>query len=384
MFILPEITKDIVYKKKCLVRADFNSSFENGSIKNDFRIKKTLPFINWLSVNQAITILLTHIEENDGEIPEFDRFYNILKNNYIPSDRIIYSKEITGKKVMETISKSKYGDIIILNNLRLDAREEKNDISFSRELSELGDIYINEAFSASHREHSSITGIPKFLPAYFGFNFIEEIRNLSKILNPEMPLAVFIGGKKINTKEWVIEKMLNKADFIVLGGLMAAEFCSAKGLNIGKTNIDKDSINLIKKKFLNNEKIIIPNKFIVLSDKQKKEILISELEENDIIYDISPLFFDEIKNNIKENSLILWNGPMGYIENGFTEGTIKLAEILFQNNYEIIAGGGETIDFIFSRKLENKFSFISTGGGAMLDFIANETLPGIEAVIKTV
>lgn len=382
MFTIPKLTKDIVYKKKCLARVDYNSSFENGVIKNDFRIKKTLPLINWMRENQAITILLTHIKENDGEIPELARFYNILKNNYIPSGHLFYSKEITGKNIKKTISELKGGDIILLNNLRLDDREEKNDISFSKELSDLGDLYINEAFSNSHRKHSSIVGIPEFLPAYFGFNFIEEIKNLSRVLNPESPLAVFIGGKKINTKEQVIEKLLNKADFIALGGLMAAEFYFAKGFNIGKTNIDIKSSDLIKEKFLNHNKIIIPENFIILRNKQKKDILISEIQENDVIYDISPSFFDKIKNNIKNKSLILWNGPMGYIENGFTEGTTKLAEILFQDNYEVIAGGGETIDFIFSSGLENKFSFISTGGGALLEFIANETLPGIEAIMR--
>lgn len=382
MFTIPKLTKDIVYKKKCLARVDYNSSFENGVIKNDFRIKKTLPLINWMRENQAITILLTHIKENDGEIPELARFYNILKNNYIPSGHLFYSKEITGKNIKKTISELKGGDIILLNNLRLDDREEKNDISFSKELSDLGDLYINEAFSNSHRKHSSIVGIPEFLPAYFGFNFIEEIKNLSRVLNPESPLAVFIGGKKINTKEQVIEKLLNKADFIALGGLMAAEFYFAKGFNIGKTNIDIKSSDLIKEKFLNHSKIIIPENFIILRNKQKKDILISEIQKNDVIYDISPSFFDKIKNNIKNKSLILWNGPMGYIENGFTEGTTKLAEILFQDNYEVIAGGGETIDFIFSSGLENKFSFISTGGGALLEFIANETLPGIEAIMR--
>lgn len=384
MFNLNLPTKQDIENKRCLVRVDFNSSFVNENLEDDFRIKRAMPLIQFLNKNNAITILMTHLEENEKPIP-LNNFFNFFKNNYFNAElqkKVHFLEEIIGNEAKNFIKNSKIGDIILLNNLRLSEFEEKGDKNFSKNLASLGDVYINEAFSASHRPHSSIIGIPKFLPKFCGFNFKKEIENLSKIFNPSRPFVVFIGGKKVATKEKVIDKFLEKSDTLVLGGVMAVEFYAAMGVNCGKTEIHKDSIELIKHKFLGNKKIILPDRVIVLRNNKKKDVSIEEIENNDNILDISPKFFESLNNKLKEINMVLWNGPMGYLENGFTEGTEKLAEIFFTENREVIAGGGETIDFIREHNLENKFSFISTGGGAMLEFLANETLPGIEALIK--
>lgn len=388
MFNLKIPTKEDVFEKRCLVRVDFNSSFEGGDMKNEFRIEKTMPLINWLKENKAKIILMTHIEDNNGRIPHLDEFYNEFKTNFFEKsirENIYFLRGIINNEIKEKVLNLAPSNIILLDNLRLDAREEKGDEEFGRELSSLGDIYINEAFSVSHRKHASVVKIPKFIPGFPGFNFISEIENLSLLLNPETPFFVFIGGKKTSTKEQVISKFLDKADGIILGGLMAAEFYLAQNRNIGKTPFDEKSVKMIKQRFLDgagkiSKKITLPENFIVLREEKKIEININEILDNDFIYDIAPSFFELLKNKIIPAKMILWNGPMGFIEQGYTEGTLKLCSLFKESNAKIIVGGGETVDFIKTFNLIEGFSFISTGGGAMLQFLADETLPGIEAL----
>ena len=379
MFKFNQLKKEIVLGKHCLVRVDFNSSFEKGKLKSSFRIKKTLPLINWLLDNRAKIILMTHTESESGAIPCLNRLFDFLKQNYF-NDKIYFANGITDKKTSKKINDLREGEILLLDNLRLDAREETNSKDFSRELSSLADIYINEAFSASHREHASITGIPKFLPAFPGFNFLAEIENLSKVFRPEHPFLIVMGGKKIHTNAPVIEKFLKTADHIIAGGLMAVEFYAAQGKKTGKTDIDKSSINLVKEKFLGKEKIILPEDFTVLRENNRIEVSINEIQDNDIVCDIAPCFFDTILDKIFSSRLILWNGPMGVIEQEFLNGTNKLLYVLKTSKAEIIAGGGETAEFIEETEAADIFSFVSTAGGAMLDFLAEETLTGIEAL----
>lgn len=388
MFNLKSLTKQDIENKRCLVRVDFNSCFLDGKIKNNFRIEKTLLLLNYLMENKAKIILMTHIEDNNGSVPHLDEFYNELKTNFFEKniqENIHFAREIFNDKIKNDTLNLIPGNIMLLDNLRLDAREEKGDEEFGRELSFLGDIYINEAFSASHRKHTSIVEVPKFIPSFPGFNFISEIKNLSSLFNPENPFFVFIGGKKTSTKEQVISKFLDKAEGIILGGVMAVEFYRAKNMNTGKTPFDEKSVHMIKEKFLDNngnifKKIIIPDNFIILRDNQKIEANINEILDDDFIYDIAPSFFESLKKEIISAKMILWNGPMGFVEQGFAEGTLKLNSLFKNSNAKIIAGGGETVDFIKSFNFEDNFSFISTGGGAMLQFLADETLPGIHAL----
>ena len=393
---LPELTAKDVENKICLARVDFNSCFENGKIKSDFRIKKTMPTIEWLIKQNCRIILMTHIEENDGTIPHLDEFFKLWRRNFFDQNfqnNLHFTDNIVGEKAKEAAKNLRPRHILLLDNLRLDKREIANDEIFSRELASLGEVYINEAFSVSHRNHASIVGLPKFLPSFAGFNFRAEIENLSRIFNPEHPFLVFIGGKKVVTKEKVIETFLKKADAVILSGMMAVEFLAAKGENIGGTPIDKSAIRLIQEKFLNQNKIVVPDKFIVASSdvrfpmsdigyrmSENREIKIETIKDDDVIYDVAPEFFESIRARIKESELILWSGPTGFIEAGFAQGTKKLISLLIESEAKTIIGGGDTIDFIDSLQLTKKFSFVSTGGGAMLEFLADETLPGIEAL----
>jgi len=388
MFNLKPLAKQDIENKRCLVRVDFNSCLVDGKIKNDFRIRRTLPLLNLLIENKAKIILMTHIEDNDGEIPHLDEFYNEFRTKFFEKnfqENIHFSRGTINNEIKEKILNLAPSNIMLLDNLRLDTREEKGDEEFAKELSLFGDIYINEAFSVSHRNHASIVKIPKFIPSFPGLDFISEIENLSLLLKPSAPFFVFIGGKKISTKEQVISKFLDKADGIILGGLMAAEFYQAKNMNIGKTPFDEQSAQIIKERFLDDagetsKKIILPENFIVLRKRKKIETNINEILDNDFIYDIAPSFFESLRKEIISAKMILWNGPMGFIEQEYKEGTLKLCSLFKESNAKIIAGGGETVEFIKTFNLYDRFSFISTGGGAMLQFLADETLPGIEAL----
>ena len=394
MFNLPELTAKDVENKTCLVRVDFNSCFENGKIRDDFRIKKAMPLIRWLLENNARIVLMTHIEGNDGSIPRLDEFFKIWRRNFFEQNfqnNLHFVNDIGGAQAKEAAKNLQPRHILFLDNLRLDKREVENDENFSRELASLGDIFINEAFSISHRSHASIVGVPKFLPSFPGFNFLEEIKNLSRIFNPEHPFLVFMGGKKVLTKEKALAKFLDKADAVIVGGMMAVEFLAARGKKTGKTQIDEKAIRLIKEKFLGNDKIIAPAQFIVNSEMTPPSLetrylikKMDEIEKDDIIYDIAPEFFESLEAKILKSKLILWNGPIGFVEIGFAEGTKKLISLLLQSEADTIVGGGDTVNFLNSLQLANKFSFVSTGGGAMLDFLANETLPGIDALQKKI
>ncbi|OHA14087.1 MAG: phosphoglycerate kinase [Candidatus Tagabacteria bacterium RIFCSPLOWO2_01_FULL_39_11] len=377
-FNFPELNKKDVEGKKCLVRVDFNVSFKNGKFDDDFRIKRTLPLLNWLKEKNARTVLITHIEENDGNIPKLEEFFKLFRKYFIP--KINFISDITGNKARKAVNSLKNGDIMLLENLRTDRGEIQNDSEFSEKLASLGDLYINEAFSVSHRMHSSVAGIADFLPSYAGFNFKREVEELSRALNPEHPFLVFIAGKKISTKEKVIGEFLEKADGVVLGGMMAVGFYAALGWNVGKSNIEGNYIQVIRDKFLKDKRIILPDKVVVLRGEKRIEVNARKVRDDDFIYDVSPSFFGSIKEKISKSKLILWNGPFGFLEKGFYAGTERLAQELIGSGASTVVGGGDTVKFLDSRQIINKFSFVSTGGGAMLEFIANETLPGIEVL----
>lgn len=315
---------DKVKDKKILVRVDLNVENPSENYRIDIA-KNLLPCLR--KARQIIYISHRGQPKNYGvkyslktftkHLPHF-KFFNWAPEKKSPKDKFL-----------------------LFENLRFFEEEEKNDSEFSKKLADLADVYINEAFSASHREHASIVGISKFLPSYFGINFEKEIKNLNKVFECKNGLAIAIGGAKIETKVPIIEKFLKKADLIVLGGLTAKEF--------------------INKKLMMSNKIQLPIK-PVSNDTDKESI---------------EMFLEKLKNM----KMIVWNGPFGKIESKkFEKGTLLFAKGLAKTKNFRIIGGGDTISFLYKHKLQNKFDFISTGGGAMLDYLAKETLPGIEAI----
>jgi phosphoglycerate kinase len=340
-----------IKSKTALVRVDFNVPIKNGKIEDDFRIKKALPTIKFLQKKGAKVVLISHLGK-DGTA----------------------SMKIIADRLRKDIKK----DITLLENIRKYKGEIKNDKKFTKELSKLGDFYVNDAFSVSHREHASVVGIPKFLPSYAGFQLEEEIKNLSKATkNPKHPFLFILGGAKFSTKMPLINKYLKLSDYVFIGGALLNDFLKAKGYEVGKSLVD-DSKGI--KNILKNKKLILPVDVVVRSGKKLINKKIDEVGKNEIILDIGKESIKMIEPYINKSKLILWNGPLGKYEAGGGGATKKILKLVGKSKAESIIGGGDTVSLISEMKMEKKFSFVSTGGGATLDFLAEGTLPGIKAL----
>ncbi len=305
--------------KNVLVRVDWNVPLENGSVSDDFRIKKSLPTIEYLQKAGAKVTLISH---HDAEGETLQAVFE-------------YAQKILPLTFNEP------SDLVLLSNLRLDKGEVENSRDFAVKLATNMDIFVNEAFSESHREYASIVGLPKLLPAYAGLQFTEEVKNLSNAFYPKHPFLLIIGGAKFETKMPLIEKFLNIADSVFIAGINA------------KPAFETD--------LKTNPKIIFPHGDIGALDADKETL-------------------ENLKKEINKSKMILWNGPLGDFEHGYKLGTNELAQMIADAEAETIVGGGDTLASIKELNLLDKFSFVSTGGGAMLAFLGTGTLVGIDAL----
>jgi 3-phosphoglycerate kinase len=368
--------KDIEYLSgvKVLVRVDFNVPIKNGVVVEDFRIKAALPTIDFLIGKGAKVILMSHLEAADGTnlslLPAALRLKKLGKE-------IVFIKDFN--RAHDIINEQlKGGACALLENLRFFDGEKKNDPKFAKELSSLGDIYVNDAFSVSHREHASIVGVPKLLPSYAGLQLEREVASLSKAFNPTHPFLFILGGAKFDTKLPLLDKFINIADQIFVGGAIANDLLKAKGYEVGKSLLSDGAVNLSE--FSNSPKVILPADII---NEQKQAVMADKISKTDKNLDAGPKTIEILRTIVADAKFILWNGPLGQYENGFKEGTVELARLIGDvtlSGAETIVGGGDTLAAIQELGNQEKFSFISTGGGAMLDFLAKGTLPGIEAL----
>lgn len=367
--------KDIgeIRGKRVLIRLDFNVPVLNGVVQNDFRIRQSLPTINFLKERGARLILISHLGKNGEE--SLEPVFTVLRK-YLP-EISFYSSLPPDETLKEKIENLKDGEVILLENLRKNPGEEKNGLVFSKELASLAELYVNDAFSASHREHASIVGVPNILPGYAGFLLEKEVIELSKVLNPEHPFMFILGGAKFSTKIPLVEKYLTLADSIFIGGALAHDFWHAKGLSVGKSLLDTD---IDVSPFINQEKIILPQDLIARLGEKSEVKTIEKVLPDEVIVDAGLATIKMIAEKIKGAKLIVWNGPLGNFEIGFKEGTESLAKIISESEAYTIVGGGDTLSAIESLGLFEKFNFVSTGGGAMLDFLGTGTLPGIEVL----
>jgi phosphoglycerate kinase len=343
---------------RVLVRLDLNVPIVNGNIVDDFRIQKALPLIKYLSEKKAHIILISHIETK--EKPTLEPVAKYLQGLGVDC---FFEKNY--KKTLD----SKH-PIILLENLRDHDGEKKNDKKFAKELASLGDIYVNEAFSVSHREHASVCAITEFIPSYAGLQFLLEVEHLSLAFTPDHPFLFILGGAKFDTKLPLIEKFIDSADKIFIGGALANDFFKLQGDDIGTSLVSEVAPDLSS--IINNPKILLP------VDSIRKDTAILDAGMNTI---------ELLRKKIDKAKFVLWNGPLGAYETGYKEATLKLCEILAlatKRGVKTIVGGGDTLATISELKLEDPFTFVSTGGGAMLDFLAKGTLPGIEALEKNV
>ncbi|MBI2627591.1 phosphoglycerate kinase [Candidatus Nomurabacteria bacterium] len=361
-----EQIKDIK-DKTVIVRVDFNVPIKNDEVEDDFKIRAALPTINFLLKKGAKIILVTH-----------------LGKSLSASGGMVANLEPVIQRFWE-VAKFKKDRIEFFENARKFPGEEKNDPVFAKKLARLGDIYVNDAFSVSHREHASIVLLPKLLPSYAGFQLEKEIKNLSRAFEkPKHPFLFILGGAKFSTKIPLIEKYLKLADQVFVGGALAHNFFRAKGYEVGQSFINDPNYEI--KKLFKNEKLILPVDVIVRSGNKLINKRANQVGKNEIILDIGAETVKNLASMIKKSKFILWNGPLGKYEDKGGKATKQVLEFVLKSKAEIIIGGGDIVSVFSSLKpsssqLEPNL-FVSTGGGATLDFLANGTLPGIKALLR--
>ncbi len=368
------------------MRVDFNVPFAGTKIDRNeaWRIEATLPTLKYLIKEKAKVILITHLGRPKGRIVKNLRLDPIIKElEKLLRRKVQKLDSAVGKEVQRAVGKMKPSEIVMLENIRFYPEEEKNSPKFAKQLAKLGDIFINEAFAVSHRKHASIIGLPKLLPAASGFLFKKELEELSKVsCKPKRPLVVIIGGVKVATKIKVIEKFLQKADRLLLGGALVNTIFAAKGVELGNSFVEKNMFKVVKKLDLENPKFQLPIDFVC----QNFEISlrsVNAVKENESVFDLGPKTVELFCQSIMDAKMIAWNGPLGLVEKEpFDRASEAIAKAITQSKAYSIIGGGDIAAFIKKLGLEKKFSYVSTGGGAMLEYLANETLPGIEALKK--
>ena len=370
---------------KVLVRVDFNVPIKNGVVTDDYRICTALPTINFLREKGARIVLVSHIETADGLVAG-DKGDSSLVNkptlapvaDYLNKKGIKVSFIKNWTIAFEASEQLKDGEIMLLENIRENAGEKENDKKFAKQLASLADVYVNEAFSVSHREHASICAVTEFLPSYAGLQMEKEIKNLSMAFDPTHPFLFILGGAKFDTKLPLINKFLKNADNIFIGGALANDALKAKGYEVGVSKLSNGANDISN--IVGQPQIILPVDVVVQDHSVKEE---DSVGKTDVILDAGPKSLIQLKDKIVAAKFILWNGPLGLFEKGFTQGTEELAKLIASAtsiNTKSIVGGGDTLSAISKLEIEDKFTFVSTGGGAMLDFLAQGTLPGIEAL----
>ena len=360
--------------KKVIVRVDFNVPIKDGKVLDDFRIKKTIPTILYLQKNGAKIIMISHIGENEKEsLLPVEKIINKYIKNFSFIKTSIFSNE-TEKKINEM----KKGEVFLLENLRAETGEVKNSPSFARALSRYGEIYINEAFSVSHREHASIVGVTKYLPGYAGLQFISEVENLTKIFNPKHPFLFILGGAKFETKIPLIKKYLRMADNIFIGGAIANDFFKNRGYEIGESLVGPNNFQIPL--LMKSKNLILPVDVKVIKKTKSRFVNPTDVLIDEKIVDIGPKSISNLKDLLSKAEFVLWNGPLGEYENGFGGATEEVLKLIAKSKAYSVIGGGDTVSLITKLKIENKLGFVSTGGGATLDFLSKGTLPGIRVL----
>ncbi len=386
--------KDFNYSgKRVLVRCDFNVPIKDGVINDDKRIVESLPTIKYLVEQGAKVILMSHLGRPKGEAkPEFSlepvakRLEELLDTDvkFLDEDKVV------SEEVKETVMNLKDGEIALLQNTRFLSGEEKNDETFSKELSELGELYVNDAFGTSHRAHASNVGIASNLPSAVGFLVEKEISIMGKAIeDPERPFVAILGGAKVSDKIGVIENLLDKVDKIIIVGAMANTFSKAKGYEMGTSLVEDDKIELAKelmeKAKEKNVDLVLPLDEVIakeIDENAETEVVsVDSVPEDKMALDIGPKTVEAIKEALKGAKTVVWNGPAGVFEiDKFSKGTFEIAKMLADSDAITIIGGGDSASAIEKAELSDKITHVSTGGGASLELLEGKVLPGIDSI----
>lgn len=391
---MKKTVKDIDWNgKTAVMRCDFNVPLKDGAITDDTRIKAALPTINYLIDNGTKIVLMSHLGRPKGEAkPEFslkpvaDRLSQCLNKNvkFVSSDKVVDDNVFSATKELTA------GDVLLIENVRFRPEEEKNDMEFSKELSKLGDIFVQEAFGTAHRAHASTTGIANYIPAVSGFLIEKELKFLgSAVENPERPFVAIMGGAKVADKIPVISNLLDKVDVLIVGGGMLFTFLKAQGYSIGKSLLDEEGLSLagdiLKKAESKGVKFLLPLDVVCADEFDNNSKFdtydIDEIPDDRMGMDIGIKTIELYTEALKSAKTVVWNGPMGVFEmDNFAKGTKAIAECLSKIDATTVIGGGDSAAAVQKFGLADKMTHISTGGGASLEYLEGKELPGIAII----
>ncbi len=361
-----------------LVRAALNVPVKDGKVTGSFRLRQALPTIAYLRKRHARVILIGHIGDQGTETLE--PVYRAMQE-FVPG--LMFCRYTTGPEARQAVRELSPGSVLMLENLRRSRGEAENRESFAHDLADLADVFVQDSFDVCHRKHASVVGVPEILPSYAGFLVEKEVLELTKALTPKGPSLAIIGGAKFATKQPLLAKLLASYDRVSVGGALANDFAEAKGLPVGRSLVsgaDQDALNAL----MDTGKLLLPIDYVVApagkSASEGRVCGVNEVGPDEAILDAGPETVMMLAEEAKRAKTVLWNGPLGNYENGFVSGTEGLARAMARSSARTIVGGGDTVAAIGKLKLDEDFSFISTGGGAMLDFMAQGTLPGLDAL----
>ncbi|MGI6649315.1 MAG: phosphoglycerate kinase [Bacillota bacterium] len=378
--------------KRVFVRVDFNVPVDdNNEITDDTRIRAALPTIQYLMEKGARVILASHFGRPKGEVKEKYRLDKVARRlSQLLGKPVVKANVCIGEEPKRLIEQLKPGEVLLLENLRFYPGEEKNDPEFARQLAELADVYVNDAFGAAHRAHASTAGMAAFLPAAAGFLMQKEVEALSKVLaHPDRPLLAIIGGAKVSDKIKLLENFLGKVDTLAVGGGMANTFLKARGINVGKSLVEDDNLevarHLMETAGREGVRFLLPVDVVVAEQMAEgvptKTVRPEEVPPDWMILDIGPETVKLFAEACRESRTILWNGPMGVFEmRPFASGTEALARVLAEAEAVTVVGGGDSVAAVEQAGVADRITHISTGGGASLEFLEGKELPGVAAL----
>jgi phosphoglycerate kinase len=356
--------------KRVIVRASLNIPLEGESIRNAFRLKRALPTLRYLHEQGAKTIIISHIGR--GAEDTLRPIFTALEA-YLP---IHFGGVITNDEFKQRAALISDGTFLLAENLRQDPREEENDESFAAYIAQFGDIYVNDAFAEAHREHSSLSALAKLLPAYAGLNLLEEVTQLEKAMSPAHPSLFLLGGAKFETKMPLVEKYLAVYDTVFVGGALANDVFKAMGYEVGQSLVSDEP--LTDQAFLQNKKLLFPADVIVSGPQGTRVCAPEEVVADEKIFDCGPKTVALLKGYIQAAATVLWNGPFGNYEAGFTESTEATMRNLAASKAFSVVGGGDTVAAIENLELNQNIGFVSIGGGAMLTYLEQGRTPVLD------
>ncbi len=363
-----------IYGLRVIVRTGMDVPIQVGETPEHYRIERALPTLKYLIERGARVVIVNHIGRS---VDASNRPLVKALQKHIP---ISFIDDVVGERAFNAIVHMKEGSALMLENVRSCGGEKDNDLEFAKKLAENADFYVNDAFSVAHREHASIVTLPTLLPSFAGITFIEEYETLTKAFAPDDPSLFILGGAKFDTKEPLVEKYIDIYTRTFIGGALANDFLKAKGYEVGKSLLS--SADLSTSSLLTRDNLLLPMDVIASVDSVWRETKSDAVMAHERILDVGPQSISMLEPLISGAKTILWNGPLGNYEEGYGEATERCARLVAESKGYSIVGGGDTVTAIQKLKLQDSFSFISTAGGAMLEFLEKKTLPGIEVICK--